>query len=166
MSWQRVMEQFQEDPDAAYLGLIPVSAVAKSEHELLVIGAVECYTDRAIVSTHLRLGPDHPEHEWRARGRPGHPMLLMRCLDNIGTEYVVMQQGGGGGGSIYRFEQAIAPSFPDKATTLTLEIADIAWNARPPFPPDDLDSITWRWRVDIDLATQIPPRQITGSGNA
>jgi len=166
MSWQRVMERFQEDPDAVYLGVIPVSAVAKSEYETLVIDAIECYTDRVIVTTHLRLGPDHPEHEWRERGRPGHPKLLMRCLDDIGTEYIAIQQGGGGGGSIYRFEQAIAPSFPEQATTLTLEIADIVWNAGPPFPLDNLDSITWSWRVDIDLDTQVPPRQMTNLGNA
>lgn len=98
---QRIFEQFQEQPDARLVPVIPVAGVAVAGHERMIVTSVERYANESRIKGVLVLGPDHPEHEWRERGRPGHPFFMMSMDDDLGTEYASMPESGGGG--VYRY---------------------------------------------------------------
>lgn len=125
---QRIFEQFQEHPNVRLVSVIPIAAIAESEHETLFITSVERYEDESMIRGVMILGADHPEHEWRNRGRPGHPFFMVSMDDDLGTEYVSMPDSGGGGGHRYNFTLRLKPAIPDDARAVTLSISAPQWD--------------------------------------
>lgn len=153
---QRIHEQFQETPEARLLSVIPVAAVAESEHETLFITSVERYADESRIRGALVLGPDHPEHEWRERGRPGHPFFMVSMDDDLGTGYISMPDSGGGGMYRYDFSLRVKPGIPEEVQAITLLICAPEWNTgatRTFFTEGTRPPARWEVRVDPAAGT-------------
>jgi hypothetical protein len=156
MSRIQRMQEFSESTDSRFLSVIPVAAVATSTHETIVIGSIARFDDHASLHVELQMGPDHPEHEWRRKGRGGHPNVVMIVEDDLGTEYMAFPGGGGGGMYRYDFHLQILPGIPDNAARLTLALAELAWEGPFGTPIEATDTPSVRWRIDIDLSKQVP----------
>lgn len=157
---QRIFEQFQEQPDTHLIAVIPVAGVAKGEHETLFITSIERYVDESRVRGALVLGPEHPEHEWRNRGRPGHPFFMVTMDDDVGTEYISMPDSGGGGMHRFDFSLRVKPGMPENVQSITLSISAPEWDTEATrlFFTEGT-RLPARWKLTIDPSTGTGPIQ-------
>ena len=148
---QRIFEQFEETPAVRLISIVPVAAVAEGDHETLFITCLERYAHESRIRGALVLGRNHPEHEWRDRGRPGHPFFMVSMADDIGTDYVSMPDSGGGGKYRYDFSLRVKPGIPEDARTVTLSVCNPEWNTgatRTFFTEGTRPAARWEIRVD------------------
>lgn len=67
------------------IGIVPLSTNVRLEHETLALDYAVLLTHAVRLTGRLMLDDDHPELEWRRKGRGGEPAVNIRFVDEAGN---------------------------------------------------------------------------------